>query len=93
MSGYIPKDNSGSTFVNDRKERDSQPDERGSCRIDGVDYWQSVWIKDKGDGSPPWRSYSYTRKDSAASQQAKPAQQPKPAATAQNTIPEDEIPF
>ena len=88
MSGYVPKDNSGSTFVNDRKERASQPDERGSCRIDGVDYWQSVWIKDKGDGSPPWRSYSYQRKDAAAS-----TQKPSPAPALKQQAPDEEIPF
>lgn len=65
MSGYVPKDNSGSLFVNDKKERDSQPDRRGSARIDGVDYWVSGWVKKKEDGTP-WMSLSYQRKDAAA---------------------------
>lgn len=66
MSGYTPKDNSGSLFVNDKKERDSQPDRRGSARIDGVDYWVSGWVKKKDDGTP-WMSLSYQRKDADTS--------------------------
>lgn len=83
MSGYVPKDNSGSLFVNDKKERDSQPDRRGSARIDGVDYWVSGWVKKKEDGTP-WMSLSYQRKDAAT-----PA--PKKAETPATM--EDEIPF
>jgi hypothetical protein len=83
MSGYVPKDNSGSLFVNDKKERDSQPDRRGSARIDGVDYWVSGWVKKKEDGTP-WMSLSYQRKDAAA-----PA--PKKAET--QAAMDDEIPF
>ena len=74
MSGYVPKDNSGSLFVNDKKERDSQPDRRGSARIEGVDYWVSGWVKKKDDGTP-WMSMSYQRKDAAApTPKAQPAQ-------------------
>lgn len=83
MSGYVPKDNSGSLFVNDKKERDSQPDRRGGARIDGVDYWVSGWVKKKEDGTP-WMSLSFQRKDAAVSAPKK--------ATAQVDI-EDEIPF
>lgn len=83
MSGYVPKDNSGSLFVNDKKERDSQPDRRGSARIDGVDYWVSGWVKKKEDGTP-WMSMSYQRKDAAPSApKAQPAQADM----------DDEIPF
>lgn len=83
MSGYVPKDNSGSLFVNDKKERDSQPDRRGSARIDGVDYWVSGWVKKKDDGTP-WMSMSYQRKDAAA---------PAPKAQSAQTDMDDEIPF
>ena len=83
MSGYVPKDNSGSLFMNDKKERDSQPDRRGSARIDGVDYWVSGWLKKKEDGTP-WMSLSYQRKDAAAAV-------PKKAET--QAAMDDEIPF
>ena len=83
MSGYVPKDNSGSLFVNDKKERDSQPDRRGSARIEGVDYWVSGWVKKKDDGTP-WMSMSYQRKDAAA---------PAPKAQPAQSDMDDEIPF
>lgn len=73
MSGYVPKDNSGSLFINDKKERDSQPDRRGSARIDGVDYWVSGWVKKKEDGTT-WMSMSYSRKDATS-----PAPKSKPS--------------
>lgn len=73
MSTYTPKDNSGSLFVNDKKERESQPDRRGSARIDGVDYWVSGWIKKKEDGTA-WMSMSFSRKEAAS-----PAPKSKPS--------------
>ena len=83
MSGYVPKDNSGSLFVNDKKERESQPDRRGSARIDGVDYWVSGWVKKKEDGTA-WMSMSFSRKDAAS-----PAHKAQPAQADMD----DEIPF
>jgi len=74
MSGYTPKDNSGSLFVNDKKERESQPDRRGSARIDGVDYWVSGWVKKKEDGTA-WMSMSFSRKEASAPSQK--SDQPK----------------
>ncbi len=35
----------GVLFKNDRKEKDSHPDYRGSCEVEGVQYWISAWIK------------------------------------------------
>lgn len=67
---YEQKDNSGSVFRNERKEKDTHPDVRGSCLIDGVDYWMDGWSKKTKDGKP-WTSYSFKRKD--AKENAKPA--------------------
>ena len=35
---------------NDRKEKDSHPDYKGSVNVDGVDYWLDGWIKDGANG-------------------------------------------
>lgn len=56
------KDNSGSMFPNDRKESANHPDAKGSCMIDGVEYWISGWNKKTQEGKN-WRSLAFTRKD------------------------------
>jgi hypothetical protein len=35
---------------NDRKEKDTHPDYKGSINVDGVDYWLDGWIKDGANG-------------------------------------------
>jgi len=59
--GFEHNDLSGSLFENDKKERDNQPDFTGSCKIEGVEYWMSAWVKtgNKGD----WLSCAFTEKD------------------------------
>lgn len=43
---FEQKDGSGALFKNDRKEKETHPDYRGDCKIDGVDYWISAWVKE-----------------------------------------------
>ena len=81
---YEARDMSGSIFVNDRKERDNQPDRTGSAMIDGVEYWVNGWMKKDKNGRP-WMSLAFKRKD-APSGKAPPA----PTSPA---IGEDDIPF
>jgi len=59
---YTPKDNSGSIFKNDRKEKDTHPDGKGSALIDGVEYWVSSWNKTSAKGVQ-FRSLSFQRKE------------------------------
>jgi hypothetical protein len=49
---YQTKDNTGSVFQNDKKEKDTHPDRTGQARIGGVDYWVSGWIKQDRNGKP-----------------------------------------
>ena len=60
---YTPKDNSGSLFINDRKEQDKHPDRTGTALIGGVEYRVSGWIKDGAKGK--WLSLAFTPKDEA----------------------------
>lgn len=39
------KDNTGSLFKNDKKEKDNQPDWKGTVKINGVEYYLYGWDK------------------------------------------------
>lgn len=58
---YEQKPNSGSLFVNDKKESDTHPDRTGSALIGGVEYWVSGWIKEGARGK--WMSLAFKPKD------------------------------
>jgi hypothetical protein len=49
---YEQRDNSGSMFVNDKKETDNHPDRTGTAMIGGVEYWVSGWLKKSAKGQP-----------------------------------------
>jgi hypothetical protein len=40
--------NRGVLFINNRKEKEKQPDRKGEINIDGKEYWLSGWTKSKG---------------------------------------------
>lgn len=42
MSQY-DNTNRGAAFLNNRKEKDTQPDFRGNLNVAGKDYWLSIW--------------------------------------------------
>ncbi len=56
------KPNRGSLFKNDRKEKDTHPDYKGSALIDGKHYWLSAWVE-TSDSGIKYFSMSYKEKD------------------------------
>lgn len=56
---YEPKTNTGSLFRNDRKEKESQPDYRGSVNIDGKKLEISAWIRKTKDGSKSYLGLTF----------------------------------
>lgn len=59
---YTPKDMTGTIRVNDRKEKDTHPDRKGSALIDGTEYWISGWLKKDKNGEP-YLSLAFKAKD------------------------------
>jgi len=96
---YEQRDNSGSIFVNDRKEKDTHPDRTGTAMIDGVMYYVSGWLKQGNKG--PFLSLAFKRKDDQPQQQSlgskgRPApKRPDPISTGRgrNEDLDDSIPF
>ena len=61
---FEQKDLSGSLFVNSKKESERHPDWTGTCRIEGKDYWVSMW---QSDGrSAKTHSLAFKAKDGTA---------------------------
>jgi hypothetical protein len=60
---FEQKDMSGALFKNeDRDAEKNQPHYQGSCKIDGVEYWQSAWVKTAKSGKT-YMSFSYEKKE------------------------------
>jgi hypothetical protein len=59
--GFEIRENSGTLHKNSKREKDTHPNLRGECLIDGVAYWVDAWTKDARSGK--WLSLSFKRKD------------------------------
>jgi hypothetical protein len=59
---YEQRENTGSLFKNDRKEKDTHADYRGNALIDGVEYWLDAWINEDRNGHK-YMSLKLKRKD------------------------------
>jgi hypothetical protein len=82
---YEQRDMSGTLFKNDdKKEGDKRPNAKGSCMIDGVEYWVDAWTKDGKKGK--FQSLAFKRKEQQAAKPARSA----PAAPADD---DDDAPF
>lgn len=60
---------SGVLFKNDRKEKDSHPDYKGSINVGGQEFWLSAWIKTGAKGK--FMSLSAKAKEDAPKQEQK----------------------
>lgn len=59
---YEIKENSGSLFKNERREKDTHAHARGSALIDGVEYWLDAWTNEDRNGNK-YQSLKFKRKD------------------------------
>lgn len=89
MSGQqYDRTNTGALFKNDRKERDTHPDYRGSINVAGQEFWLSAWIKKDRNGKS-FMSLSVQAKDG---QQATRQQRTEQSGAGHTPL-DDDIPF
>lgn len=77
------KDNSGSIWVNDRKEKDTHPDRTGTVRVGGKDYYISGWLKEAN--GKKYLSLSFKPKEARQAQ--------KPAASQAAPYDDSDVPW
>ncbi len=87
---YEQRDNSGSIFLNERKEKETHPDRTGAAMIDGVMYYVSGWLKQGSKGQ--FLSLAFKRKDDQPQASISERAMPKGPA-ARNDDMNDDIPF
>jgi uncharacterized protein (DUF736 family) len=71
MTSFEQKDNSGALFKNDRKEKETHPDYRGTCMVNGVEMAMSAWLRTSKNGTK-YMSFSFSepyRKEQAPARQ------------------------
>lgn len=61
MSNYEQKPDTGSLFINDKREKETQPNAKGSALISGVEYWVSAWTNTSSKGAK-YQSLKFERK-------------------------------
>ena len=93
MSQQYDNTNKGILSKNDRKEKDTHADHRGTINVEGVEYWLDAWIKTRKDGSGKFFSLSVKRKEGQSA--APPPRVAKPAAPTGSGFDDmdDDIPF
>ena len=86
---FETKDFTGALFANDKKQKDTDPNAKGSVDIAGVEYWVSAWTNTAASGKR-YQSLKFTAKEEAHQQglaQAQQAAQPVPDSTFADDIP------
>ena len=58
---YEHKENSGSIFKNEKREKETHPNMTGTALIGGVEYWVSAWTKEGAKGK--WISLAFKPKE------------------------------
>ena len=58
---FEQRDNTGTLFKNDDRDKDTHPHAKGTALIAGVEYWVSAWTKEGKNGK--FQSLAFKAKD------------------------------
>jgi hypothetical protein len=93
---YEQRDLTGSLFKNDRKEKDTHAEYRGSALIEGAEYWLDAWVNQDRNGNK-YMSLKFKRKeareDAPRQQGGGGTSQSRPQPAAFDTDLDDDVPF
>ena len=78
---------------NERKVKDKDPDIKGSCEINGVEYWMSGWKTLRKDGTGSFYSLRFTAKEEARSTRAPVKAAAKPTRGSGFDDMQDDVPW
>ena len=87
---YELKDDTGSLWKNDRREKETQPNARGQAKIDGVVFWVDAWTNETRDGTK-YQSLKFKRKEEQPSNVQRIADNITPPADLDDDL--DSVPF
>lgn len=82
----------GVLFKNAEKEKDTHPDYRGDCQIEGVSYFMDAWINTAESGRN-YMSFRFKKKEKQGTKPAAKTTTAKPAAKSGSDGMDDDIPF
>jgi len=90
--------NKGVIYKNNRREKETHPQMKGSATIDGVEYWVSAWVKESPKVDGKFFSLSFTPKDDASKPDRSrggqaPTSKPSRQYEQQEPLDDDDIPF
>ena len=78
--------NSGALFKNDKREKETQPQYKGSVDVEGKEYWVSSWVNESKNGAK-YFSLKLTAKEEQVQQPVQQVQQATPESF------DDDLPF
>lgn len=90
---YQQKPNTGSLFVNDKKETEKHPDYTGTALIDGKEYYISGWRNIAKSSGKTYLSLAFKEKEEVAKQQSNSRPPTTSGFLEPNSNFDDDIPF
>ena len=87
---YEQRDNSGTLFKNEKREKDTHPHATGTALIGGVEYWVSAWTKEGAKGK--FQSLAFKPKEDRPTPPPEPKADPR-RLEERGWPNEDDIPF
>lgn len=90
---YQQKPNSGSLFINDKKETDKHPDYTGTALIDGKEYYISGWRNIAKSSGVTYLNLSFKLKDEVTNRQQSGSQSSNNGFPTNNSNFDDDVPF